>query len=58
MTETTLRVTGQNHTVAVDGSNMPLLYALRDDLGLRGPKFGCGLCSGERLDSTRSWSLL
>jgi nicotinate dehydrogenase subunit A len=22
---------------------MPLLYALRDDLGLRGPKFGCGL---------------
>ena len=22
---------------------MPLLYALRDDLGLNGPKFGCGL---------------
>ena len=22
---------------------MPLLYALRDDLGLRNPKFGCGL---------------
>jgi nicotinate dehydrogenase subunit A len=22
---------------------MPLLYALRDDLGLRGPRFGCGL---------------
>jgi nicotinate dehydrogenase subunit A len=22
---------------------MPLLYALRDNLGLRGPRFGCGL---------------
>jgi nicotinate dehydrogenase subunit A len=43
MTEITLRVNGQNHTVAVDDPNMPLLYALRDDLGLRGPKFGCGL---------------
>ena len=43
MTEITLRVNGQNHTVAVDDPNVPLLYALRDDLGLRGPKFGCGL---------------
>jgi nicotinate dehydrogenase subunit A len=43
MTEITLRVNGQNHRVAVDDPNMPLLYALRDDLGLRGPKFGCGL---------------
>ena len=43
MTEITLRVNGQNHTVAVDDPNMPLLYALRNDLGLRGPKFGCGL---------------
>ena len=42
MTEITLRVNGRNHMVAVD-PNMPLLYALRDDLGLRGPKFGCGL---------------
>ena len=42
MTEITLRVNGRNHKVAVD-PNMPLLYALRDDLGLRGPKFGCGL---------------
>jgi nicotinate dehydrogenase subunit A len=42
MTEITLRVNGQNHKVAVD-PNMPLLYALRDNLGLRGPKFGCGL---------------
>ena len=43
MTEITLRVNGQNQKVAVDDPNMPLLYALRDDLGLRGPKFGCGL---------------
>jgi nicotinate dehydrogenase subunit A len=42
MTEITLRVNGRNHKVAVD-PNMRLLYALRDDLGLRGPKFGCGL---------------
>jgi nicotinate dehydrogenase subunit A len=43
MTEITLRVNGRKHTVSVDDPNMPLLYALRDDLGLRGPKFGCGL---------------
>ncbi len=43
MAEITLRVNGQNYKVAVDDPNMPLLYALRDDLGLRGPKFGCGL---------------
>jgi nicotinate dehydrogenase subunit A len=43
MTEITLRVNGQNQKIAVDDPNMPLLYALRDDLGLRGPKFGCGL---------------
>jgi nicotinate dehydrogenase subunit A len=43
MTEITLRVNGQNQRVAVDDPTMPLLYALRDDLKLRGPKFGCGL---------------
>jgi nicotinate dehydrogenase subunit A len=43
MIEITLRVNGQNQKVAVDDPNMPLLYALRDDLKLRGPKFGCGL---------------
>ncbi|MBV6823476.1 (2Fe-2S)-binding protein [Pseudomonas sp. PD9R] len=30
-------------TVEVDDPNMPLLYALRDELGFHGPKFGCGL---------------
>jgi nicotinate dehydrogenase subunit A len=37
-----LKVNGANKTVDVD-SDTPLLYALRDDLGLRGPRFGCGL---------------
>jgi nicotinate dehydrogenase subunit A len=29
--------------VSVDDPNVPLLYVLRDDLGLHGPRFGCGL---------------
>lgn len=37
-----LKVNGQNHSVDVDPTT-PLLYVLSDDLGLRGPKFGCGL---------------
>src|SRR5713101_3531641 len=38
----TLRVNGREETVSVDGDT-PLLYVLRNDLGLDGPKFGCGL---------------
>ena len=38
-----LNVNGQPVRVMVDDPNMPLLYALRNDLGLRGPRFGCGL---------------
>ena len=38
----TLNVNGLEHTVNVD-PDMPLLYALRDDLGLNNPHFGCGL---------------
>ena len=37
-----LNVNGKDHTVDVD-PDMPLLYALRNELGLRNPKFGCGL---------------
>jgi nicotinate dehydrogenase subunit A len=37
-----LRVNGQSHVIDVDPTT-PLLYVLSDDLGLRGPKFGCGL---------------
>jgi nicotinate dehydrogenase subunit A len=38
-----LDVNGKRTTVDVDDPQMPLLYALRDDLGLHGPRFGCGL---------------
>ena len=38
----TLRVNGVSHTIEAD-PDMPLLYALRDDLGLSNPHFGCGL---------------
>src|SRR3972149_6382692 len=38
----TLRVNGNTRTVDVDPST-PLLYILRNDLGLEGPRFGCGL---------------
>jgi nicotinate dehydrogenase subunit A len=37
-----LKVNGSTHTLDLDPST-PLLYALSDDLELRGPKFGCGL---------------
>ena len=39
----TLRVNGRSHTVRVDDPEMPLLYALRNNLDLHGPRFGCGL---------------
>ena len=37
-----LRVNGQTKTVTVEPAT-PLLYVLRNDLELNGPKFGCGL---------------
>ena len=37
-----LTVNSVSHTVDVDPAT-PLLYVLSDDLGLHGPKFGCGL---------------
>jgi aerobic-type carbon monoxide dehydrogenase small subunit (CoxS/CutS family) len=37
-----LKVNGTTHNVDVDPST-PLLYVLRNDLNLQGPKFGCGL---------------
>lgn len=37
----TLRVNGKEHRLEVD-PEMPLLWALRDILGLTGTKFGCG----------------
>jgi nicotinate dehydrogenase subunit A len=42
MAKLSLRVNGKTRVVDVE-PDMPLLYALRDDLQLNGPKFGCGL---------------
>jgi nicotinate dehydrogenase subunit A len=42
-TTLTLDVNGKSHDLRVDDSQMPLLYALRENLGLHGPRFGCGL---------------
>ncbi len=37
-----LNVNGQDHTLDVE-PEMPLLWVLRDELGITGPKFGCGI---------------
>lgn len=42
MSTITLRVNGKAHTLDVDPTT-PLLYVLRNDLDLHGPRFGCGL---------------
>jgi nicotinate dehydrogenase subunit A len=38
----TITVNGRSHTVT-SSADTPLLYVLRDELQLNGPKFGCGL---------------
>ena len=43
MPGTQLNVNGKSVSVFVDDPNVPLLYVLRDNLGLHGPRFGCGL---------------
>src|SRR5205807_9246639 len=42
-TTKTLKLNGKPVAVAADEPRMPLLCAWRDDLGLHGPRFGCGL---------------
>jgi nicotinate dehydrogenase subunit A len=42
MKQIRLKVNGQQHTVNVDPDS-PLLFVLSDELGLRGPRFGCGM---------------
>jgi nicotinate dehydrogenase subunit A len=45
--ETSMKVSfnlnGKPASISTDDPEMPLLYALRDDLGMHGPRFGCGL---------------
>jgi nicotinate dehydrogenase subunit A len=40
---TQLNVNGVTVSVTVDDADTPLLYVLRNELGLHGPRFGCGL---------------
>ncbi len=42
MSVVSLRVNGEDHELDIEPST-PLLYVLRNDLGLKGPRFGCGL---------------
>ena len=39
----TLNVNNANHTVAVSSAEIPLLWVLRDVIGLTGTKYGCGI---------------
>jgi nicotinate dehydrogenase subunit A len=43
MATKSLSVNGRAVSITIDDPDMPLLYALRDNLGLKGPRFGCGL---------------
>ncbi len=43
MSSLTLNVNGQQHTVNVSDTSMPLLWVLRDLIGLTGTKYGCGI---------------
>jgi isoquinoline 1-oxidoreductase alpha subunit len=38
-----LNVNGKSHTVTVNDTGMPLLWVLRDLIGLTGTKYGCGI---------------
>ena len=43
MAQLTLDINGKSQSIDVDDPDMPLLYALRDDLAMSNPRFGCGL---------------
>jgi len=43
MAKLALRINNGNREIETDDPDVPLLYVLRDDLGLTGTKFGCGL---------------
>src|SRR5215831_18945912 len=42
MSKISLKVNGRLHNLELDPET-PLLFALSDEIGLRGPKFGCGM---------------
>jgi len=43
MATKSLTVNGERVRITIDDPDMPLLYALRGNLALQGPRFGCGL---------------
>ena len=43
MENITLNVNGQNYSVSFTNPSMPLLWVLRDLIGLTGTKYGCGI---------------
>jgi nicotinate dehydrogenase subunit A len=43
MTQFTLNIDGKARSIEIDDPDMPLLYALRDELSFNNPRFGCGL---------------
>ena len=43
MPNLTLNVNGKSHQVSVSDGSMPLLWVLRDMIGLTGTKYGCGI---------------
>ena len=43
MATMTFNVNGKSHTVSVNDPSMPLLWVLRDLIGLTGTKYGCGI---------------
>ena len=49
-----LTVNGTARELELD-PRTPLLYVLRNDLGLKGPKYGCGLETVRRLQSPGGW---
>ncbi|WP_367774061.1 (2Fe-2S)-binding protein [Flavobacterium sp. WC2421] len=57
----TLQINGEKHQIDVD-PEMPLLWAIRDIIGLTGTKFGCGIgaCGSCKvlIDNTATYSCL
>ena len=62
MVDMSISINGEPYTFEVEDPNMPLLWVLRDLLGLTGTKFGCGvgLCGActVHLDGTPTHSCL
>ena len=52
----TIKVNGVDRTVEVE-SGTPLLWVLRDVLGMTGTKFGCGIaqCGASRYSAKKAW---